>query len=103
MSSVLVSSTAVERVDGLRTRIAEGVHTVLDDRNLRVLMIIGGRYVTFGTIYGTALYWMLGAALGAAAMAAAMLSLPPHLSAFLGAAIELVFGAVLLALKRRAA
>jgi MFS family permease len=26
----------------LRTRIAEGVHTVLDDRNLRVLMIIGG-------------------------------------------------------------
>lgn len=67
-----------------------------------VLMIIGGRYVTFGTIYGTSLYWWLGAALGAAGMAAAMLSLPPYQSAFAGAAIELVFGAVLLAVKRRA-
>ena len=68
-----------------------------------VLMIIGGRYVTFGTVYGTPIYWLLGAVLGAGAMLAYALALSPHLSALLGAAIEIVFGALLLAAKRRVA
>lgn len=68
-----------------------------------VLMVIGGRYVTFGTVYGTPIYWLLGAALGAGAMLSYALALPPHLSALLGAAIEIVFGAVLLVAKRRVA
>ena len=68
-----------------------------------VLMVIGGRYVTFGTVYGTPIYWGLGAALGAGAMLAYTLALPPYQSALLGAAIEIVFGAALLAAKRRSA
>jgi hypothetical protein len=68
-----------------------------------VLMVIGGRYVTFGTVYGTPIYWLLGAALGAGAMLAYVFAAPPHVSALLGAAIELVFGAVLLVAKRRVA
>ena len=68
-----------------------------------VLMVIGGRYITFATVYGTKVYWLLGAALGAGAMLAYVLAAPPHLSALLGAAIEIVFGAALLLAKRRVA
>jgi hypothetical protein len=68
-----------------------------------VLMIIGGRYLTFGTIYGTPFYWLLGAALGAAAMLLYFLAAPPFVSALLGATIELVFGFILLVMKRREA
>lgn len=62
-----------------------------------VLMIIGGRYLVFGTVFGTFLYWLLGAALGIGAIAAYRFAFPPHQAALLGAAIELVFGAALLA------
>jgi hypothetical protein len=68
-----------------------------------VLMIIGGRYLVFATIYGTPVYWLLGALLGVGALSAFMLASPPHVSALVGAGIELTFGAVLLAAKRRAA
>ena len=68
-----------------------------------VLMVIGGRYITFGTVYGTPIYWLLGATLGVAAMVAFVQAVPPHVSALLGAAIEVVFGAALLAAKRRGA
>jgi hypothetical protein len=66
-----------------------------------VMMIIGGRYLVFATIYGSRLYWLLGAALGLGAMLAAVLRVPPHVSAFIGSGIELAFGAALLASKRR--
>jgi hypothetical protein len=66
-------------------------------------MIIGGRYITFGTVYGTPIYWILGATLGCGAVAAYKLALPPSFSASLGVAIELVFGAVLLMAKRSGA
>ena len=68
-----------------------------------VLMIIGGRYLIFATIYGTPLYWLLGGLLGVGAIVSVMLVLPPFASAFVGAAIELIFGAALLVAKRRAA
>jgi hypothetical protein len=66
-----------------------------------VLMIIGGRYLIFASVYGTPLYWLLGGSLGAAAVVAYQLALPPYVTALTGAAIELVFGAVLLVVKRR--
>jgi hypothetical protein len=68
-----------------------------------VMMIIGGRYVTFGTVYGTPLYWILGGLLGLGAFASLALGLPPHLAAWVGGGIELVFGAGLLVAKRKAA
>lgn len=61
-----------------------------------VLMIIGGRYLVFATIYGTKLYWLLGGLLGAAAYLLVSLSAPPHVAAFSGAMIEIFFGAALL-------
>lgn len=66
-----------------------------------VLMIIGGRYLLFATVYGTPLYWLLGGSLGAAAVIAYQFVFPPYVAALTGAGIELLFGAVLLAMKRR--
>jgi hypothetical protein len=65
-----------------------------------VLMIIGGRYLLFATVYGTRLYWLLGACLGAAAVIAYKLAFLSYVTALTGAAIELVFGTALLLLKR---
>jgi hypothetical protein len=65
-----------------------------------VLMVIGGRYLSFATVYGTRLYWMLGALLGSVALLGVVFWLPPHATAFGGAAVEIVFGLWLLARKR---
>lgn len=65
-----------------------------------VLMIIGGRYLTFGTIYGTRLYWLLGVLFGVAAWISVSMALPPHASALIGAAVEIIFGVVLYVKKR---
>lgn len=65
-----------------------------------VLMVIGGRYLTFATLFGTRIYWVLGALLGLTAVLGFRLSLPPHATAFAGAAVEIVFGLVLFSRKR---
>lgn len=65
-----------------------------------VLMVIGGRYLTFATLFGTPLYWALGGLLGGVALLGYFLSLEPHLVAFLGGATEVLFGLVLLFAKR---
>jgi hypothetical protein len=67
-----------------------------------VMMIIGGRYLVFATIYGNRAYWLLGAALGIGALLAFRLGLPPHAAAWVGSGIELVFGTALLVAQRRA-
>jgi hypothetical protein len=66
-----------------------------------VLMIIGGRYLIFATVYGTRLYWLLGASLGVAAITAYQYAFPAYVSALTGAGIELVFGMAVLFVKRR--
>lgn len=66
-----------------------------------VLMIIAGRYLTFASIYGTRWYWLLGALLGAVALVAFKLAFSPALAALAGALTELVFGTVLLWVKRQ--
>ncbi|MDZ4693058.1 DUF7010 family protein [Terricaulis sp.] len=66
-----------------------------------MLLIIGGRYLTFGTIYGMRLYWMLGFALAGAGIAMGVLSVQPLLSAATGSAIELVFAVVAFVLHAR--
>jgi hypothetical protein len=57
-----------------------------------MLMIIGGRYLTFTTLYGLRLYWVLGALLGGAAYLLFSLRQPAHVSALTGGIIEIVFG-----------
>lgn len=56
-----------------------------------VLLIIGGRYLTFATLYGTKIYWVCGAALALAAYPLVKLGATPSIGAFTGGAIEVAF------------
>ena len=66
-----------------------------------MLLVIGGRYLTFATLYGRRVYLAFGAALALAGYALARLDAAPATSAFTGAAIEVVFGLLILAQARR--
>lgn len=68
-----------------------------------MLLVIGGRYLCFHTLYGNRLYWAIGAVLGLAGYGLAALDAPPVLGAAAGALIEIVFSLVLLAGARREA
>ncbi|MFZ2236099.1 MAG: hypothetical protein WBP11_11585 [Dokdonella sp.] len=68
-----------------------------------MLLVIGGRYLTFQTLYGVRIYWVLGALLGATGLAFALLRAPPVIGAFTGAIIELVFAALLFVQAKRGA
>lgn len=58
-----------------------------------MLLIIGGRYLTFATLYGIKTYWVLGGLLGAASFALFFLKASPAISALSGSIIEIGFGA----------
>ncbi len=62
-----------------------------------MLMIIGGRYVVFASIYGLRLYWACGGVLVAAAWGVLALHVAPAPAAFAGSAIEGVFACLLFA------
>lgn len=66
-----------------------------------MLLVIGGRYLTFATLYGTRLYWILGIGLGIAAYLLFALNATSYISIFVGSAIELIFGFILLTLAHR--
>ncbi|GGD53551.1 hypothetical protein GCM10011361_20320 [Muriicola marianensis] len=65
-----------------------------------MLMIIGGRYLTFASIFGMRFYWVFGAALGLSAYVLFKLQARDFTSALTGGLIEIVFGIVLYALFR---
>ena len=60
-----------------------------------MLFVIGGRYLTFATVFGTKLFWVCGAVLGLAGYVLAMRHAAPVVGAFTGAAIEITFGCIL--------
>ena len=60
-----------------------------------MLLTIGGRYLTFATLYGLRIYLFLGAALAIAGVILVVASLPFSSGVLAGAAIEFIFGAVL--------
>ena len=68
-----------------------------------MLLVIGGRYLTFQTLYGLRAYWVCGALLCVAGLALALTRAPVVGGAFTGAAIELVFAAVLFRQAKRIA
>jgi hypothetical protein len=68
-----------------------------------MLLIIGGRYLTFQTVYGLSLYWVLGATLCVAGIALALLRAPVPLSALAGGLIEVVFAALVYSRAKRVA
>ena len=66
-----------------------------------MLMIIGGRYLTFSTIFGTRLYWLCGGTLAMAGYLVATINASPAVGAFVGAAIEAAFAIVIFVQERR--
>jgi len=66
-----------------------------------MLLVIGGRYLVFQTLYGRRVYWICGGVLAALGMAAAMLKLPVPATALAGGVTEVVFGALVLSRHRR--
>lgn len=68
-----------------------------------MLFVIGGRYLCFQTLYGSRLYWIIGAVLALAGYGLVELNAPVALGAFAGAVIETVFAGLLLAGARREA
>jgi hypothetical protein len=84
--------------------IAYGVHVLRIEWFFpAMLLVIGGRYLTFQTLFGLRAYWVCGTLLCAAGLALALTRAPAVAGAFTGAAIELVFAAVLFAQARRVA
>jgi hypothetical protein len=68
-----------------------------------MLFVIGGRYLTFSTIFGTRVYWACGGALALAGYALGRFNVAPDLSAFAGAAVEAAFAAAIFVTARREA
>ena len=60
-----------------------------------MLLVIGGRYLTFSTLYGIRLYWLFGAVLALAAYMLFAIGASSAAAAFSGAGIECVFAAAL--------
>ncbi|SDQ14063.1 DUF7010 family protein [Flagellimonas zhangzhouensis] len=60
-----------------------------------MLLIIGGRYLSFSTLYGLKTYWILGGCLGLVAFGLFFLNAPSAVSALCGAVIELIFSCLL--------
>ena len=67
-----------------------------------MLLVIGGRYLTFAVVFGLQIYWALGASLAAAAYFLVKSSASPTLGAFAGSAIEIVFSVILFLMAIRA-
>lgn len=66
-----------------------------------MLLIIGGRYLTFATLYGVKTYWVLGGILGIAALVLFFFNASPGISALTGGLVELGFGLVLFVLFKK--
>jgi hypothetical protein len=60
-----------------------------------MLMIIAGRHLTFATVYGNRIYWVLGAMLGVAAYILFKLEATAFISALTGGLIEIILGIII--------
>jgi len=68
-----------------------------------MLLVIGGRYLTFHLLFGLRVYWLLGLTLAAAGYLLGTSLAAPVVSAFVGASIEALFAAYILIGNARAA
>jgi hypothetical protein len=66
-----------------------------------MLLVIGGRYLSFHTLFGLRVYWMLGLMLAAAGYLLGRSLADPARSAFAGATIEALFAVYILVTNRR--
>lgn len=61
-----------------------------------MLLVIGGRYLTFSTMYGRRIYWVCGFALAGAGYVLGRMGASPTLGAAAGAGIEAAFALAIL-------
>ncbi len=66
-----------------------------------MMFVIGGRYLTFQTLFGMRTYWVCGATLAFVSYVMAVSKSPPHVAAFVGSGIEAAFAATILFRARR--
>jgi hypothetical protein len=66
-----------------------------------MLLVIGGRYLTFASIYGSRLYWILGVVLGVAAYLLFYFKVQSPGSLLTGSLIEISFGILMFVSYRR--
>lgn len=66
-----------------------------------MLVVIGGRYLTFHTLYGRRVYWLCGTVLASLGLLSAVLKFPVAASVFGGAAIEAAFALIVFVQIRR--
>jgi hypothetical protein len=59
-----------------------------------MMVTIGSRYLVFASVFGRAIYWVMGATLIGAGTLALFLAAPPASAAALGGSIEVVFAAI---------
>lgn len=67
-----------------------------------MLLVIGGRYFTFRTLFGLRIYWTVGAVLAVAGYFLAVSKSQPHVAAFAGAAMEAAFAMAIFVRAERA-
>lgn len=60
-----------------------------------MMLIIGGRYLTFASLFGTRIYWLCGMALAISAYVLVSQHATPIIGALTGAVIETVFGVII--------
>lgn len=68
---------------------------------IAMLLTIGGRYLTFATLYGMRLYWLCGGVLAGAGVGLAVLGADTAVIALVGGALELLFAGIVFAKSRR--
>ncbi|WP_411281899.1 DUF7010 family protein [Gemmatimonas sp.] len=66
-----------------------------------MLLVIGGRYLTFATVFGSRVFVVCGAALALSAYGLVATTSSPSVGAFAGAAIEAAFAMVIFGRARR--
>ena len=66
-----------------------------------MLVLIGVRYLLFTTLYGHKVYWIFGMVLILAGYTLAISRLPFHVGAFVGSALEYVFGMFIFVMHRK--
>jgi acyl dehydratase len=66
-----------------------------------MLFVIAGRYLTFSTLYGMRIFWLLSAALVAAGSMSVVFQAPVFVGALAGALVEYVVGIFVFVTHRR--
>lgn len=66
-----------------------------------MILIIGGRYLVFSSIYGLRIYWVFGALLILSGVAGFLFNPPFHFIGLIGGIIEILFAFLIIYLEKR--